>query len=78
MLKTTRFLGLDCVQLENDALSLLVTRSTGPRVLRLQLRGRESLFAEVPDFTLEYPGGDHFHAWGGHRLWHAPELARRT
>ena len=78
MLKTTRFLGLDCVQLENAALSLLVTRSTGPRVLRLQLHGRESPFAEVPDFTLDHPGGGRFHAWGGHRLWHAPELARRT
>lgn len=78
MHKTTRFLGLECVQLENAALSLLVTLSVGPRVLRLQLHGRESPFAELPDFTLEHPGGGLFHVWGGHRLWHAPELARRT
>ncbi len=78
MLKTARFLGLDCVELENAALSLLVTRATGPRVLRLRLHGEESPFAEVPDFTLDHPGGGQFHAWGGHRLWHAPELASRT
>lgn len=74
----TSFLGLDCVQLENAALSLLVTHSTGPRVLRLRLHGHESPFAEVPDFALDHPGGGRFHAWGGHRLWHAPEVARRT
>jgi hypothetical protein len=78
MLNTTRFLGLECVQLENAALSMLVTRRTGPRVLRLRLHGQESPFAEVPDFTIDHPGGGRFHAWGGHRLWHAPELARRT
>jgi hypothetical protein len=78
MLKTTRFLGLDCVELDNTALSLLVTQSTGPRVLRLRLHGKESPFAEVPDFSLEHPGGGRFHVWGGHRLWHAPEMARRT
>lgn len=78
MLSTTRFLGLDCVQLENAALSLLVTRTTGPRVLRLRLHGQESPFAQVPDFTLDHPDGGRLHIWGGHRLWHAPELARRT
>ena len=78
MLATGRFLGLDCVQLANTALSLLVTRSTGPRVLRLRLHGGDSPFAEVPDFALQHPGGGLFRAWGGHRLWHAPELARRT
>jgi len=78
MLNSTRFLGLDCVQLENAALSLLVTRSTGPRLLRLRLHGQESPFAKVPDFTLEHPEGGRFRAWGGHRLWHAPEMARRT
>jgi hypothetical protein len=78
MLNTTRFLGLDCVVLENASLSMLVTQSVGPRVLRLQLHGQESPFAELPDFTLEHPEGGRYHIWGGHRLWHAPELARRT
>lgn len=74
----TVYLGLACVSLANDALSLLVTRSVGPRVISLKLNGKENIFAELPGVTLDFPGDDVFHMWGGHRLWHAPEIKRRT
>ena len=66
------------MSLENDAISLLVTRSVGPRIISLRAAGGQNLFAELPDLTLPYPGGGVFHFWGGHRLWHAPEVKRRT
>ena len=72
------FQELDCVALENSALSLLVTRSVGPRIISLRPVGGPNLFAELPDVTLPYPGEGVFHLWGGHRLWHAPEAKRRT
>ena len=77
-LNTDSFLGLECVSLENEALSLLITRSVGPRLISLSLKGRENLFAEIPHFTIEGPGGRDLHLWGGHRMWYAPEVKDRT
>jgi hypothetical protein len=77
-MESVRFLDLDCVRLANDALSLLVTQSVGPRAIALQLHGGANLFAELPDMTLDCPGAGPLTLWGGHRLWHAPESRRRT
>ena len=78
MLETIRFNTLDCARLENGAVSLLVTQSAGPRVLSLKLQGEQNLLAELPDTNLECPGAGELKLWGGHRLWHAPEVSRRT
>lgn len=77
-MQTTTFLDLDCVPLENAALSLLVTRSVGPRVISLRFHGGDNLFAELPDYVTERPDGKTFRFYGGHRLWHAPEHMPRT
>ena len=77
-MKTTKYLDFDCVSLENTSLSLLVTRSVGPRVICLRLNGGGNLFAELPDYVTERPDGGLFHFYGGHRLWHAPENMPRT
>jgi len=75
---TTKFLGQECVSLENETLKLLVTQSIGPRILSLQFSDGENLLAELPDFVTECPGTGTFHFYGGHRLWHAPEEPART
>ncbi len=75
---TTRFAGHDCIKLENGALALWVTQSVGPRIIGLALPGGDNLLAELPDATLEYPGGGAFSLYGGHRLWYAPEDPQRT
>ena len=72
------FLGQDCVELGNRSLTLLVTRSVGPRIIALYTSEGENIFAEVPDFTLDCPGRGLFHLYGGHRLWIAPEEPGRT
>jgi hypothetical protein len=74
----TRFAGYDCVKLENDALTLWVTESIGPRIIGLALQGGDNLFAELPDVTLDWPAGGTFFFRGGHRLWYAPEDPRCT
>jgi hypothetical protein len=76
-MKTTRFLNLDCIELANDTLSLLVTQSVGPRVISLRYQGGDNLFAELPDFNIETPAG-FYHFYGGHRLWRAPEDIQTT
>src|SRR5512134_3849327 len=77
-MKTTRLLDFDCVSLENAELSLLVTRSVGPRVISLRFRGGENIFAVLPEFVTERPDGEFYHFYGGHRLWYAPESMPRT
>lgn len=77
-MQTIRFLDFDCTRIENAALSLLVTRSVGPRVISLRFQGGENLLAVLPDFTTPRPDGTLFHFYGGHRLWHAPETMPGT
>lgn len=78
MLEKTRFLDLECVRLGNKTLSLLVTESTGPRIIALQMTGGQNLFAQLPEVKLQHPSQGELTLWGGHRLWHAPEMRRRT
>lgn len=75
---TEKFLGHNCVPLENGVIKLLVAQSIGPRILFLGFAGGGNLFAEVPDFVVDCPGVGPFHFYGGHRLWHAPEEPART
>lgn len=77
-MKTIQFLGLECIEIKNDFLSLLVTKSVGPRLISLRFKGGDNIFAELPETTLECPGNGILKLWGGHRLWHAPEDSRRT
>jgi hypothetical protein len=74
----TDFAGHDCLKLENKAVALWVARLVGPRILGLALPGGPNLFAELPEYTLECPGVGPYWLRGGHRLWYAPEDARRT
>ncbi len=71
-------LGLDCVELKNGSVSLLVPTGVGPRVLSLRAHGGANLMAELPTFALDCPGVGTLPLWGGHRLWHGPELPART
>jgi hypothetical protein len=77
-MKTIAFNNLDCVELANGAISLLVTQSVGPRVISLSLKDGENLLAQLPDTTIETPGREPFRFYGGHRLWVAPEWPEST
>lgn len=77
-MNTQKFLDLDCVALKNSAVELLVSVSAGPRIIRLSLPGGDNLLAELPGVTLDCPGSGAMNLWGGHRLWHAPEVMART
>lgn len=77
-MKMKQIVGLDCVELSNGAVDLLVPSGVGPRILSLRANGGDNLLAELPDFTVDWPGGEPPKLWGGHRLWHAPEVPLRT
>jgi hypothetical protein len=78
-LESTQYMGIDCIVLRNTAVELYVTRAVGPRVLYCAFPGEPNLFAELPEVTLDCPGSaEKFYAYGGHRLWHAPQVPART
>jgi hypothetical protein len=77
-METVNFMGHECVSLENGKLKLKISQSMGPRILSLRFTEGENLFAELPDAAIDCPGSGKFHLYGGHRLWHSPEVPSRT
>ncbi|HKQ54207.1 MAG TPA: hypothetical protein VJT74_17655 [Pyrinomonadaceae bacterium] len=71
------YLGLDCQKLSNGAVELVVTTNVGPRILRYAFAGEENILGEAPDAVAETELGV-WRAWGGHRLWTAPEAKPRS
>ena len=66
-----------CLRLSNAEIDLVVTAEVGPRVIRFGFAGGPNEFAEYPE-QCGLTGDDQWHAYGGHRLWHSPEVRPRT
>lgn len=67
----------NCLRLTGDDLELVVTLDVGPRVIRLSTLGGQNLFKEF-DHQMGKTSGTEWMSFGGHRLWHAPEVFPRT
>jgi len=67
----------NCVRLSNSEVELIATIDVGPRIIRLGFTGDRNEFAEYKDM-MGKTGGDEWRIYGGHRLWHAPEVKPRT
>jgi hypothetical protein len=66
-----------CWRLANETVELIVTGEVGPRIIRFGYVGGVNEFAEYRD-QLGKTGGEAWRIYGGHRLWHAPEVDPRT
>jgi len=66
-----------CRRLTNGMVDLVLTTDIGPRVVRYGFEGKENVLCEVRDED-GITGGDTWHTFGGHRLWHSPEASPRT
>jgi len=67
----------NCIQIDNSIIQIVVTTDVGPRVVSCGFKGKENLFYNNPD-EIGTIGGKEYVGYGGHRLWAAPELAKRT
>lgn len=77
-LKSTEYAGWkNCLLIRRNHLQLIVTLDVGPRVISLRLDDGPNLFKEF-EHELGKTQGDEFMLFGGHRLWHAPEVIPRT
>jgi hypothetical protein len=68
---------INCLKLSDDSIELVITLDVGPRVIRLGTPGGQNLFKEFDDQTGKTSGTE-WMSFGGHRLWHAPEVFPRT
>jgi hypothetical protein len=66
-----------CYRVSNGKLELIATTDVGPRIIRLGVPGGPNEFKEFPEL-LGKTGGDEWRIYGGHRLWHSPEVKPRT
>ncbi|MBR5371272.1 MAG: hypothetical protein IK130_03555 [Oscillospiraceae bacterium] len=69
-----------CICLENGKIRLMVTLDIGPRIIYFSTRGGSNiLFEDVNrDFCELNKGYGTWYAYGGHRLWCAPEMMPET
>lgn len=68
----------NCLRLSNGLVELIVTTDVGPRIIHFGWAGSDKNLFYVADKTAGKTGGDTWHLYGGHRLWHAPEIKPRT
>lgn len=64
-------------RVSNDSVEVYVTTDVGPRIIRYGFVGGDNEFYEAQEF-LGKTGGTEWVNYGGHRLWHAPEMRPRT
>lgn len=70
----------ECIFLDNGAVTLGVTVETGPRIIYFSLNGKENVLFEDTGRRFTEPAGEYgtWVAYGGHRLWLAPEVNPET
>jgi hypothetical protein len=77
-MELTEFAGWKrCIRLSNSQVQLVATTEVGPRIIHFGFLGGQNVF-KVFRQTEGLTGGDEWHSFGGHRLWHAPEVFPRT
>jgi hypothetical protein len=67
----------NCLLLQHQQMDLVITLDVGPRIISCRVAGGPNLFKEFPE-ELGKTDGKEFMLFGGHRLWHAPEVIPRT
>lgn len=67
----------NCVRLFNGEIELIITTDVGPRIIRCGYINRQNLLY-VSESEKGKTGGSDWHIYGGHRLWHAPEVMPRS
>jgi hypothetical protein len=79
MLEKVNYLGWnDCVRLSNGVAELIVTTAFGPRIIHYGRLGGPNAFHVIPATQGKVVAGSQWMPYGGHRLWHAPEVLPRS
>lgn len=66
----------NCVSVSNGIVNIIATTDVGPRILFFGFTGGENIFYDRTD-QAGLVGGDQWRIYGGHRLWHGPQVGDR-
>jgi hypothetical protein len=76
--KVSYFNQPNCCRLSNGTVEVIATTDIGPRIICYRYIGGENILAELgQDVSVETELGG-WKVFGGHRLWHAPEIIPRS
>jgi len=67
----------NCIRISNGTVELIATTDVGPRIIRFGFVGKENEFFEDPE-QMGKTNASEWLAFGGHRLWVAPEAKPRS
>ena len=67
----------NCIRLSNGTVEVVATTDVGPRIIRYGFVGKENEFFEDPQ-QMGKTSANEWLAFGGHRLWLAPEAKPRS
>lgn len=67
----------NCIRMSNGTVELIATTDVGPRVIRFGFVGQDNEFFEDKE-QMGKTNADEWLAFGGHRLWLAPEAKPRS
>ena len=73
-----------CTVISNDLMEMYVTTDVGPRIIKLNLLGKENLMfndidrAATEDVSSVFGADKKWYIYGGHRLWVSPEHMPKT
>ncbi len=73
-----KFEGWNCIRVSGGGTDVYVTVDMGPRIIGLTHNGGKNHMAVFEDTKGKVIKSDKFVAYGGHRIWHAPEDKNRT
>lgn len=65
-------------RLSNATVDVFVTTDIGPRIMGYRLKNGENILAEMDTEAGEVTDFGKWRPYGGHRLWHAPEVVPRS
>lgn len=69
---------INCVQLSNNFIDLVIPKEFGPRIVHFGFRGQPNMFNLNHEHLKNFRGSSSYYTFGGHRLWTAPEDLRST
>ncbi len=69
-----------CICIENETIKFMATLEFGPRIIYFGLRDEENILFEDIDrnFYMDVDNYGTWYAYGGHRIWNAPETVPET
>jgi hypothetical protein len=78
MLEKVNFSGwANSIKLSNREIEMIILTDVGPRIISLGYKNSQNLFYVSPSEKGK-TGGEQWHLYGGHRLWHSPEEMPRS